>query len=114
MKTHSGKFITADPEAIQDVGPGIKRQLLGHGPDLMAVKVWFEEGAEGYEHKHPHVQVAYVESGEFEATIDGETKLLRAGDSFYVAPNQMHGAVCKKAGVLIDIFNPQRDDFLEE
>ena len=53
-----------------------------------------------------------MESGEFEATIDGETKTLHAGDSFYVAPNKSHGAVCKKSGVLIDIFSPQREDFL--
>ena len=56
--------------------------------------------------------MSYVESGAFEATIDGETKTLRAGDSFYVAPHKSHGAVCKKAGVLIDIFSPVREDFL--
>jgi len=114
MNKQSEKFVTAAPDSAEQVDPGITRQILGYGPDLMAVKVWFEEGAEGYQHHHPHTQVAYVESGEFEATIDGETKLLRAGDSFYVAPNQLHGAVCKKAGVLIDIFTPQREDFLEE
>jgi len=111
-KQCSPPFVVAEPGMIEQVDKGIKRQILGFGPDLMAVKVWFEEGAEGYQHHHPHTQVAYVESGEFEATIDGETKLLKAGDSFYVAPNQLHGAVCKKAGVLIDIFNPVREDFL--
>ncbi len=103
----------AGDEAIEQVDEGITRQFLGYGPELMAVKVWFEEGAIGYQHDHPHTQVSYVESGEFEATIDGETKVLRAGDSFYVAPNKSHGAVCKKAGVLIDIFSPHREDFLE-
>ncbi len=112
MKEHSAKFVFADPEKIEEVDSGIKRQILGYGTDLMAVKVWFEEGAEGYQHEHPHMQVSYVESGEFEATIDGETTTLRAGDSFYVAPHQSHGAVCKKAGVLIDIFSPHREDFL--
>lgn len=112
MKEQSPAFITADPSTIEQVDDGIKRQFLGYGPELMAVKVWFEEGAEGYQHDHPHTQVSYVESGEFEATIDGETKTLRAGDSFYVAPHKSHGAVCKKAGVLIDIFSPVREDFL--
>lgn len=114
MKKQSPSFVVADPSLIEDADPGIKRQILGYGPDLMAVKVWFEEGAIGYQHQHLHSQVSYVESGEFEATIDGETKILRAGDSFYVAPNNMHGAVCKKAGVLIDMFSPLREDFLGE
>jgi len=113
MSKQNPPFVLADPGLIEPVADGIKRQLLAYGPDLMAVKVWFEEGAIGYQHQHIHTQVAYVESGEFEAMIDGETQILRAGDSFYVAPNKLHGAVCKKAGVLIDIFNPQREDFLK-
>jgi len=112
MSNESPPFVIADPDQIEHVADGIKRQILGYGPQLMAVKVWFEEGAEGYQHDHPHSQVSYVESGEFEATIDGETKVLRTGDSFYVAPNKSHGAVCKKAGVLLDLFSPQREDFL--
>ena len=112
MNEQSPPFIPANPSAIEQVQDGIKRQFLGYGPELMAVKVWFDEGAEGYQHEHPHSQVSYVESGEFETTIDGETKILRAGDSFYVAPHKMHGAVCKKAGVLIDMFSPVREDFL--
>ena len=112
MNEQSPPFVTADPDTIEQVDKGIKRQFLGYGPDLMAVKVWFEEGAIGYEHDHHHSQVTYVESGEFEAMIDGETQLLTAGDSFYVAPHKLHGAVCKKAGVLIDVFSPQRKDFL--
>lgn len=113
MNRQSPPFVIASPDKVERVDDGIKRQILGYGPDLMAVKVWFEEGAIGYQHQHYHAQVAYVESGEFEATIDGETKTLRAGDSFYVAPNNMHGAVCKKAGVLIDMFSPLREDFLK-
>ena len=34
------------------------------------------------------------------------------GDSFYVHPNLEHGAVCRSAGVLIDVFSPMREDFL--
>lgn len=110
----SPTYVFGETEPVVEIQEGIKRQLLGYGAGLMTVKVWFDEGAEGYQHQHPHTQASYVESGEFEATIDGKTQLLKAGDSFYVAPNQMHGAVCKKAGVLIDIFSPVREDFLEE
>ncbi len=106
-------YVLAAEEEVEQVEDGIKRQILAFDDNLMAVKVWFDEGAIGYEHQHPHTQVSYVESGEFEAKIDGVTKLLRAGDSFYVAPHQLHGAVCKKAGVLIDIFTPHREDFIE-
>ena len=37
---------------------------------------------------------------------------LGPGDSFYVQPNLDHGAVSRKAGVLLDVFSPAREDFL--
>ncbi len=49
-----------------------------------------------------------------DVTIDGVEKRLGPGDSFYIEPNLDHGAVCRKAGVLLDVFSPVRDDFLEE
>ncbi len=113
MSDKSPTFVYADPKEEEQLDKGIKRQILGYGPDLMAVKVWFEDGAIGYEHTHPHTQIVYVESGEFEATVGGETSTLKAGDSIYVEPNVLHGSTCIKAGVLIDIFNPVREDFLE-
>jgi quercetin dioxygenase-like cupin family protein len=44
--------------------------------------------------------------------IGGEKKVLRAGDAFYIPPNVLHGAVCLEPGVLIDIFSPMREDFI--
>lgn len=92
--------------------PGVKRQILAHGPDLMLVRVVFEAGAIGPEHKHPHVQNSYVESGQFEITIAGETRILGPGDSFYVPGNVVHGAKAREAGCLIDAFNPMREEFI--
>ena len=31
----------------------------------------------------------------------------------YIPPHVDHGATCTEAGVLLDIFNPVREDFLE-
>jgi len=95
------------------VDEGITRQILGFNNQIMMVKVWFEEGAQGYVHSHFHSQVTYVESGEFEVTVGEETRTLRAGDCFFMVPNVDHGAVCTEAGTLIDVFSPLREDFLE-
>lgn len=109
----SSNFLFGEEMPLEDVDTGIKRQILGHNNDLMLVKAIFEAGAEGYQHKHYHSQVAYVESGVFDVTIDGVTKRQKAGDSFFVPPNVMHGAVCIEAGVLLDMFSPVREDFLK-
>jgi quercetin dioxygenase-like cupin family protein len=106
-----GFFLNADTP-VEEVAPGLTRQIMGFDDKIMLVKAIFEEGAVGQMHKHYHSQVTYVESGEFEMTIDGEVKKLKAGDSFYVLPHLMHGCVCKSPGVLIDVFSPAREDFL--
>ena len=67
---------------------------------VMMVRVVFRAGAVGPEHSHPHVQCSLVESGVFDITIAGRTERLRAGDSFLVESNALHGAVAVEAGTL--------------
>jgi quercetin dioxygenase-like cupin family protein len=92
--------------------PGLRRQILGHGPDLMMVRVEFEPGAVGALHHHPHRQAAYIASGRFEVTVGDERAVLGPGDCFFVAADRVHGVVALEAGTIIDAFTPAREDFL--
>ncbi|MEM1391574.1 MAG: cupin domain-containing protein [Pseudomonadota bacterium] len=105
-------FLKSPREAAEKVGPGLHRTLLGYDDKLMLVKVWFDKGAIGERHSHPHSQVAYVVEGKFEVYIDGKTEILEAGGCFFVPPGAEHGAVCLEAGILLDMFSPVRRDFL--
>ncbi len=105
-------FLFGEELPLEDVAPGVTRKIMGFNNQIMMVKVFFEEGSEGYVHSHFHSQVAYVESGEFDVMVGGETKTLKTGDCFFMEPNIEHGAVCKQKGVLIDVFSPMREDFL--
>jgi quercetin dioxygenase-like cupin family protein len=98
----------------ETTGPGMRRKIMAWDERLMVVKVEFEKGAVGMLHQHPHTQISHVESGIFEVEIGGETKVLTTGDAFYIPPNVLHGAVCLEAGVLIDIFSPMREDFVNK
>ena len=112
MKKESDIFLFGDQLEVEQVQEGIKRQILGYNHELMTVKVWFEEGAVGYVHEHPHSQVSYIISGVFDVTVDGETHRQKGGDTYFVPPNVLHGATCIESGVLIDVFSPCREDFL--
>ena len=111
MKRQSSAFFLGKQTPRESVGDGIVRQLFGYDDSILMARVEFEAGSVGYVHAHIHSQVTYVESGEFDVVIDGVEQRLGPGDSFYVEPNLDHGAVCRKAGVLIDVFSPIRDDF---
>ena len=97
----------------EDVYPGVKRKIMAYDDNLMVVKVQFEKGGIGSVHQHSHSQISHIESGQFEIEINGYKKMLSAGDAFYVPPNVLHGAVCLKAGILIDVFSPMREDLIE-
>ena len=108
----SAPFIISGDTPWEEMGPGVRRQILGHGADLMLVRVDFEQGAVGALHHHPHRQVTWVAAGAFDVTIGSEKKTLRTGDCFFVVANVEHGVVAREAGTLIDVFTPAREDFL--
>lgn len=114
MKTFgsSKEFLIGDEIAWETVGEGVQRQIMGYDDNIMLVNVKFAKGGIGPMHEHYHSQVTYVVSGKFEMTIGKETKILKSGDSFYIPPHVMHGAICLENGILIDVFSPIREDFM--
>ena len=98
--------------AVTDLGQGVTRKILAADGKMMAVEVYFEKGAVGALHSHPHEQIGYVVKGSFEATLGDETTTIHAGDTYYVPPNLIHGVIALEKGILLDIFTPQREDFL--
>ncbi|WP_320130231.1 cupin domain-containing protein [uncultured Sphaerochaeta sp.] len=96
------------------VGEGITRKVLAHHENLMVCELHFQEGSVGVLHTHPHEQCTYIISGKFEFEIGGKKVVLQAGDSTYKQPEILHGAVCLQEGSLIDIFTPEREDFLTD
>lgn len=92
--------------------PGITRRILARGGNMMGVEASFEKGAVGEAHRHPHEQVSYVLSGSFAYEVEGKQYILHRGDSYYVAPGELHGATALEDAVILDIFTPQRQDFL--
>lgn len=98
---------------LQSAGENAWRKVLAHLPEQMVVEVRFDTGAVGAIHQHPHTQTTYVKSGEFVFTIDNQEFPVGEGDTLCFASGEWHGCVCKKQGVLIDVFTPMREDFLK-
>lgn len=97
---------------LTDLGGGVSRKVLAYNDQLMIVEVHFEKGGVGSMHTHPHLQSTYVQSGRFRFTIDGQDVEVAQGDTIAFPSDIPHGTVCLEAGVLLDIFNPMRADFM--
>lgn len=107
------KVLVADDDLPWEiVDDKIQRKIMSYTNELMLVKVAFKQGGIGAIHKHPHLQISYVAGGVFEVTIGDQTRKLQEGDVYFVPSNVLHGAVCLEAGLLIDVFNPMREDFV--
>lgn len=102
-----------DGRESEKAGPGVARKVLARGGELMMVEVAFEKDAVGPVHTHPHEQASYVLRGAFALEMGGVKETVRAGDSFYVPSDAPHGVVALEPSVILDVFTPQRRDFLK-
>lgn len=105
-------FMDSPRREAEDLGGGIYRTLLGYDDKILMAKLWFETGAVGDVHTHPHSQVSYIIDGKFEVELDGRKQVLEAGGCVLIPSMKPHGTTCLEAGVLLDVFSPAREDFL--
>ena len=98
-----------EPEILDEKS---SRKILAHEGNLMMVEVSFEKGGVGNVHTHVHEQISYLAKGSVEFSLDGTVSVLKAGDSVYIPSNIEHGLKALEASVIVDIFSPQREDFL--
>lgn len=113
-KTKTGQRWVAHENVLAEKMPTWeKRRILAHGPQMMMVENEFAPGDIAPEHKHPHTQITYVIDGVLEFTVEGEKRVLRNGDSVYIAPDGTHSAIAIEQSLIIDMFAPMRENFLE-
>jgi len=111
MSTQKSNFYLL-PHISQPIDGHSSRSLLGHDETLMMLTMDFATGAIGAMHQHMHTQATYVLKGSFEFTIGAEKKIIRQGEACFMPSNILHGCVCLEAGQLLDVFTPERKDFL--
>ena len=92
--------------------PGVVRKVLAYCDTLMCVENCFETGAVGAMHSHPHTQITYVAEGRFSFTIGDEVREVSRGDTLCKQNGVKHGCTCLEKGILVDFFNPMREDFV--
>lgn len=95
------------------MGEGVSRKILGRDRQIMMVKVKFDAGTTVEPHKHFHTQTSYCAKGKFKFMVGEEQKIISYGDGVYIPPNLLHGVECLEEGVIVDVFTPAREDFLD-
>ncbi len=89
--------------------PGIIASIA-HSDNFTLTRVTLEKGAHLPEHSHPHLQWTHVLAGELEMVVGEENLLLKPGMTAAIPSNMPHSAYALSECIVIDVFNPTRDD----
>jgi len=94
----------------QEIMPGYHGKLIH--TETMSLVFWnVEKDAVVPEHHHIHEEIMHVIEGEFEFTLNGETKIYYPGDIVAIASNLPHSGRAITPCKLMDVFSPARDEY---
>lgn len=110
------KIVVRKEEALKREFKGVSLDSLAVGEKSMVAKMNYVEGNFATTHQHMHEQCGYVVSGEYRLKVklpeNPIDTLLHAGDSYAIPGHTPHSFEVLKGGEVIDVFTPQREDYL--
>ena len=110
------KIVVHKKDALKKVFKGVSLDSLAIGEKSMVTKMNYVKGNFATTHQHPHEQCGYVISGEYRLKVEIPEKnidiLLQPGDSYAIPGNTPHSFEVIEGGEVVDVFTPQREDYL--
>ncbi len=102
-----------DTIPVEQLSEGIERQMVV-GQSIMVCRLRFAPFVVTPEHSHPHEQMTLVMKGKVKFILGSEERIVSAGDVLHFPSNHWHGAtMLDEEVILLDIFSPIREDFLQ-
>jgi len=103
-------FINLKELEEKELVPGYRVRFVH--TENMTLAYWIvQAGASLPEHSHPHEQVYNLLEGQFELTVDGETRVTDPGTVAAIPPHAVHTGRAITDCRIIDVFYPVRQDY---
>jgi quercetin dioxygenase-like cupin family protein len=104
-------YFRKDDLPATEMLPGVLRRAA-YLDDVMITFFDFEPATVIPRHHHPHQQITWVISGAMEFELDGEVRVLQAGDGALIPPDTPHGAtILDEPCQALDAWHPVREDY---
>jgi quercetin dioxygenase-like cupin family protein len=111
--TTDGRYVDVSTIPALEMLPGLSFQPV-LGESSLVNFVSFDTHTEAPVHSHEEEQIVVVLDGEFEFTIDGDTRTMRPGDVAVIPPWVPHGAVTRDTTCReMDVFTPPRSTLID-
>ncbi len=110
------KIMKVDEAPSLETARGRHGVILQSGEKIMMMMLTVEPGIATPPHSHPHEQIGYLIEGKGVLFSGGKSIEIEAGTAFLIPPQESHNfnAVGEKSAVIIDVFSPPREDYLEK
>lgn len=105
-------IVPASSDRYIELVKGVWLKNLSHGEHTHMTRVRMEKGAVVPEHSHMHEQTGYLISGCLRFFSGEEENVVGEGDSWSFAGGYIHGAEALEETVVIEVFSPLREDYL--
>jgi quercetin dioxygenase-like cupin family protein len=83
-----------------------------HSNTITCAHISIAAGVQLPQHQHIQEQWSHLLQGEMEFTVDGETRVMKAGETAYMPSNVPHSARTITDCKVIDVFSPVREDWI--
>jgi quercetin dioxygenase-like cupin family protein len=105
--------IKDNKKGIVEMLDGVSRQNLAVGEKTHMVKFFLDKGSSVPVHSHAQEQTGYLVKGKIVLTIDRIKHELCEGDCWSIPGNISHGAEPLEYSVIVEVFSPIREDYLD-
>ncbi len=96
----------------EQLNPLFTRQFVT-GEKAMLAKISLKQGCVVPTHQHENEQISIIVSGSLEFVVNGESKIVKAGEILIIAGGVPHSAVAHEDMDGLDIFAPPRQDWID-
>lgn len=96
----------------EQLNPLFSRKVF-HTQNLTVARIHLLKGAMVKEHSHVNEQVSLLLQGQIKFRVAGEECILKAGEALTIPPSAPHSVVALEESVVIDIFCPVRQDWID-
>jgi len=100
------------PNGYITVADGIKLKTINYGENIMMTEFILQKGFTLPEHSHKQEQSGYLLKGKIKLHIDGDSREISPGDSWNIPGNVRHKADIIEDSIVLEVFNPVREDYL--
>ena len=97
--------------AAEQLTPLITRRCV-HQPGMTIARFHLKKGAVVPTHHHINAQVTNILTGSLCFNMEGKRLVIRAGESLTIQPNIPHEAIAEEDCEVLDIFIPERADWI--